>query len=493
MLKQIYLSLLVICINCFMAQAQEIIASEKMQIKEFESTITIPLVDNANNLHILAISSNILTDKNLIHIKYDSSSDNIGYQKIGNPPEHTVKEVVGHRVTTDNNIELFFHRKGISEFTVYTIGGEQATARLVNMKLKKEKVVQYISDHNEFSMLTVQRNSSILNLYTFNGESFEVLKFDLTNDRFYDDDSKRVPLSELFTNLNTTTIIPDLPNKIMTYGKKVKIYPKKDTITITFNNNKNGTRIVHLDRRNGNATTDFIPLPTQKFADNISLSLKTNAFILDNTIYSLVFSKSLMVLDITDLSNKQSINQLEFSPDEEITFLSSKTSELPIGPISITSSNTKEKTKDAKVFFRNLKSSYFTGIYAEYAGEDIVIKIGGYTPPTSTGTGAFIPGSSTASMDSFGNVSISSMPPMYMGNVGYSVISGEFEKHLLLSSNTYQILNNDLYEGIYDRVDEFSKNTKTVQFETVVNSGNNYLYGYYDKKEETFYIVKFKK
>ena len=33
MLKQIYLSLLVICINCFMAQAQEIIASEKIGSK----------------------------------------------------------------------------------------------------------------------------------------------------------------------------------------------------------------------------------------------------------------------------------------------------------------------------------------------------------------------------------------------------------------------------------------------------------------------------
>ncbi|MEO2053273.1 MAG: hypothetical protein ABGX00_16070 [Allomuricauda sp.] len=493
MFKNIILSLLVIFLNIYMTQAQETIASEKMQIKEYESTFTIPLLDHEDNMHILAISSNILTDKNLIHIKYDSSSGSIKHQKIGNPPEHTVKEVVGHRVTTDNNIELFFHKKGINEFTVYSVGDEPAKARLVNLKLKKEKVVQYISDQNEFIMLTVQRNSSILNLYTFNGESFEVQKFDLTNERFYDDESKRVPLSELFAGITTTTIIPDLPNNAMTYGKKIKIYPNKEIITITFNNNKNGTRIVHLNRSNGNAATDFVPLPTQKFADNISLSLKTNAYILDNTIYSLVFSKSLMVLDITDLASKQSINQLEFSPDEEITFLSSKTSEVPIGPVSITSSTTKEKTKDAKVFFRNLKASYYTGLYAENAGEDIVIKIGGYTPPSSGGPGFFMPGTSTASMDGNGNVSISSTPPMYMGNSGFSRSSGELEKHLLLSSNTYQIISKDYYENIYDRVDEFNKDTKTVQFETVVNTGSEYLYGYYDEKEETFYIVKFKK
>ncbi|MER3319184.1 MAG: hypothetical protein RIB79_12910 [Allomuricauda sp.] len=494
MLKQIFLPLLIICINFDTSISQELVASAPMQIKEYESTITIPALDMEKSLHILAISSNILTDNNLLHLKYDPNLGKISYHELSKPSEHTTKDVVGHMVTSENNIELFFHRKGKDEFTILTVSGEQTTnSRTVHFKLKKEKVVQYISENNEFLMLTVQRNSSILNLYEYNGDIFEARKFDLTDERFYDEDSKRVPLSELFNNHNTATISPDLPNKAITFGKKVKIFPNKDIITITLNNNKNATRIIHLDKTKGVATTDYAPLPTQKFADNISLSLKTNAFILGKKIYSLVFSRNLMVVDITDLVNKESVNQFEFSPDDEMTFKSSLSSVLPIGPVSIANSNTKVKTKDAKVFFRNLKASYHTGIYAENVEHDIVVKIGGYTPPSSRGSGVFIPGTTTASMDNSGNVSISSMPPMYMGSMGFSGISGGFEKHLLLDSDTYQILSKGFYEDIFERVKKFNKDTKTVQFESVVNFGDYYLYGFFDKKEKTYSIVKFEK
>ncbi|BFP40721.1 hypothetical protein FGF1_15660 [Flavobacteriaceae bacterium GF1] len=491
MVKHLCALTIALLLGMYHSFAQEEIASAKMKLKEFESTVVFPQVDHNKNVHIFAISKSI-TDQNIIHIKYDSAIREMNLNTYQKPDDLSFKQAVGIAVDTENTISLYFHKKAKGKFNRVSID-ENGTFKnhSFDLKIKKEKVVQYMSDNNQFMMLTVNRNQSILNLYKFNGNDPQKTSFDLNKERFYSKDSKIVPLSDVLYAGNVATITGELSNKAIQYGKSIKIYPSKNTITISLNNNKNGTRIISLDQQKGTAKADYAPIPTREFAEGVESSLRTNSFISENKIYSLIVSKKLLVIDIKDLESKKVLKVLKLDPNQGINFKSTKLLISPVGPASIETSKTKEKTKDAKAFFRSLKYATFSGLYVQSTRERILLKIGGYTPPSSSAGGGMLmsPGSVSASSDAFGNVSIASTPPMYFGgNPSFSTSSYGFDKYLLLNSENYGVLNEETYEDIYDKLDKYKK--KSNRLVAFVKYGDFFLHGSYNKKEGTYKLVK---
>jgi len=101
--------------------AQEELASKTMQIKEFNSTVILPVLDNEKNVHIFAISDNILTDKNIIHIKYNSETKKISQKTYFKPTDISFKESVGLAVDSTNTISIYFHSKGKGLYKIIKI------------------------------------------------------------------------------------------------------------------------------------------------------------------------------------------------------------------------------------------------------------------------------------------------------------------------------------------------------------------------------------
>lgn len=472
--------------------AQEELASKSMQIKEFNSTVILPVLDNDKNVHIFSISDNILTDKNIIHIKYNSETKKISQKVYVKPTDISFKESVGLAVDSTNTISIYFHNKGKGEFHRLFIGKNGILEhQKFSLKTKKEKIVQYISENNQFMMLTVTRNQSILNLYEFDRNIHEKKSFDLNNERFYSKDTKIVPLSDILGKGYLSTISNELSNKARDFGNRLKIYPMKNKIIIALNNHNNGTRIIHLDRQNNKAKVDYVPISKLEFADIMGTSIRTNSFIYKDKIFSLIFSTKLLVIDIKNLENKEILKILKFSPDQEIHFKSTKKSTLPIGPLSLKTTKIKHKTKNAKVFFRNLKYASFAGLYVEQHQENILLKIGGYSPPSNSSMGPTLisPGSTSTSADAFRNVSITSSAPIYSSGNGYSGSHG-FEKNILLNSENCDFLSEASYEDIYHQIDELKKDEKGIQLETLLKYDDFFIYGYYNKKNDLYKIIK---
>ena len=472
---------------------QEILALNSMQVEEYDTTDILPLTDGDGNIHMFAISENPMVDDNILHLKYNSASGEITNKSYPKPENKDSKEAVGISLDSQNTVHIYLHSKGKGIFHVISIDKDgDYKHREIELKTKKEKIVQYISYDNEFFVLTVNRRESVINLYEFEGDSYSKHPFDLNNERFYSKESKVVPLSNLFVDLNTSTISSELDSQAIEFGRRIKIYPLKDKITITLNSNDNGTRIIHLDRQTKTATTDYIPMPTSEFAHGAEISIKTNSFIHKDNIYSLIVSNKLLVIDIKRLADKEVLKVFKFDPDQKVTIERSKSTTIPIGPISIDSDNTKQKTKSAKSFFRSLKNAMYYGLFVEQKGSEILVKIGGFTPPSgSSAPIMFQPGTASASMDANGNVSVTSSAPTptTMGTGFNSFVYG-FEKYMLIDAENYDLLGEAIYEDIFDKVETLGNEKKDIELETILKYDDYYIYGSYNKRTEMYQLLK---
>ena len=474
--------------------AQEILALNSMQVEEYETTDILPLTDADGNIHMFAISENPMIDENILHLKCDLATGEITNKSYPKPKNKDSKEAVGISLDSQNTVHIYLHSKGKGIFHVISIGKDgDYKHREIELKTKKEKVVKYISYDNEFFMLTVNRRESVINIYEFEGDNYSKNSFDLNSERFYSKESKIVPLANLFADLYSSTISNELNSEALDFGSRIKIYPLKDKITISLNSNDNGTRIIHLNRQSKTATTDYIPMPTSEFAQGPETSIKTNSFIHKDNIYSLIVSNKLLVIDIKRMSDKEVLKVFKFDPDQKVSLELSKSTTIPIGPISIENDKTKQKTKSAKSFFRKLKGAMYYGLFVEQKGSEILVKIGGFTPPSASSgpVMGFQPGSVNANMDANGNVSIaSSAPTPAFQGTGFSSFVYGFEKYMLIDAENYELLGEAIYEDIYDKVETLGNEKKDTELETILKYDDYYIYGSYNKRTEMYQLLK---
>ncbi|MEM1257128.1 MAG: hypothetical protein AAGH81_01275 [Bacteroidota bacterium] len=482
---------LFLCFHCVGSLlAQEELASAEMKVKEYASTVVLPIIDKNKNIHIFGISDNAPSNKDVAHITYSTETTALTQTYYEKPKDVPFKQAVGIDVDASNTINIYFHNKGKGEFHSMVLDQEGNLGhQSFELKTKKEKVIQYLSVDNAFLMLTVSRNQSVLNLYEITGNTYEKTTFDLSGERFYSKDSKLVTLSDILGKASISSVTSELSNRAKDFGERIKIYPQKGTIIITLNNNDNGTRIITLDRQSNTASADYIPMPTKEFAEGAESSIKTNSFLFEDKIFSLIVSTKLLVIDIKNRDSKEVLKVLKFSPDQKISLVQSRSSVLPIGPISIATNNTKQKEKNAKKFFRDMKYAIYSGLFVQPFDAGLLMKIGGHTPPTSAVSTMGGPGTLSAGTDAFGNVTIASTAPVGTSSTGYSTSYG-FETFTLLDSNSYDAMDNGTYPDIYDKANALTEDQKGIQLETLLKYEDYFIYGFYNKKEDRYRLVK---
>ena len=445
--------------------AQEELASDTMKIEVYDPPDIFPISDEKGDVHIFAISENVLADDNIQHIKYGSATGKLTRMSYPKPDNQPTRKAVGISLDSSNTFTIYFHSKGKGKFNTINIDKNgDYEYREFELKTKKEEIVQYMNLDNEFIMLTANRKESVLNLYEFHGNTYSKQSFDLNAERFYSKESKIVPLSDILIANYASIIINELNSKALDFGRIIKIYPSKDKITIALNNNDNGTRIIHLNRNSETATLDYIPMPTNEFAHGAETSIKTNSFIHKDNIYSLIVSNKLLVIDIKSLADKEVLKVFKFDPDQQLSIERTKSTTIPIGPVALVKTNTKERTKSAKAFFRGLKSSIFYGLFIEQYGSEILVKVGGYSPANST----------TSAMDSQ-NVPV--------GPRG-------FTKYMLIDGENYELVGEAIYEDIYDKIEMLNAEEYGNQIKALLKFENHYIYGVYNKKNDTYKLVK---
>jgi len=467
---------------------QEKIISSPLNLKEFQSTTNVSVVDLKNSIHIFFISDNILDNSSISEIIYNPEQNTLLQKQHEKPVAISFKDISGVEVNSDNTISLFFHSKGKGQFTRIIIDDNRAAkADTFELKLKKEKVIQYMSYENTFSMLTVQRNSSTINHYAFNGSSYEKKTFDFNNERFFDKENKLTNLDDLLSRNRLTTLIKDVHNQPITYGKYAKIYPKENGLTITLNHRAAGTRTLHIDLANGKGTTDYFNIPTASFS--ASEGIKANSYLTnDGKIFSIITSKSKMIISVTGIKSKEVINEFSLSSEEEMPF---KITRLIDSDKIRSIVNKKDKIKESKKFLKSLVNSVYVGLAAYQNNNTLSISVGGYSQPQS-GFSVTPGGPSSTINTSQGPVTIGGYPPMMTFNPGNEGYTG-FDRKLVMDATTFEIINKKPSSTIHDQVQKFVANLKRPGLQSLIRYKDGYVLGYYTKKDKVYHLTKFEK
>ncbi|NJB71760.1 hypothetical protein GGR42_002222 [Saonia flava] len=484
------ITLLMFCLYLNPLLAQEEIAASSMELKEFKSTISIPIVDNEQNIHIFSVSKNILIDQEITHIKYNPTTNTIIKKEYPTPSTITLKYITGIEVDSDNNINLYFHNKAKGEFNSIGINNEgKLEYNTFKLPLKKEKVIHYVSHKNNFKMLTVKRNGSVIHVYSFKGNSYEKNSFDFSQDRFYDKETKLTTLDDIISTSSLESISQEMPSQASTYSSRRKFYNLKDKIIITLNHHKNGTRILNLDLNKNVGKTDYIALPRTHFkAEDWT---KSNSYIFEGNLYSIITSNKLMVINIKNIETKETIKEFIYKGDEELAFQLSKTLGSVLVVVSTTINSSKTKIKKAKTFFKRFIMSTYSGIGAFKKGNHLILSIGGYVPPSGGGYMTFGGASSSTIAGPNGPITITNGASSFIGNSSGPVSSSGFEKLLVLDSDNYEVIENESENNIYEDVDSFSEKIKGLQLKSLFKYKDYYVFGYFNKKEKTYHLVKF--
>lgn len=476
--------------------SQQELISSAMQLKEFESTTILPVVDKKDNIHLFSISKSILDESIINEIVYNPTTNTLLRKKHSKPDAISLKDISGLEITDNNLIGIYFHSKGKGIFNRITIGSEKGSIhQTFELKLKKEKVIQYISHKGKFTMLTVQRNGSTINCYSFDGVSYDKKSFDFNGERFYDKENKLTNLDQILNKNFMSTITTKTYNEPMRYSRYTKVFPDDNGFTITLNHRKNGTRTLYLDLKNNLRTADYYNIPTAGFSSGDRL--KANSFLHQDILYSMITSKSEMVITLNKWNTKEKLKEFRFNSDDEQAFTlteildgEDKSSQMVNADRQQAESSRSKKEMSMKKFLKLLINTPFSGLSASSEADAILLAVGGFMPPQQSSAPMMMHGAPSIINTPAGMISIQNFTPPIAIN-GFKFGAFSYERKLLLSKNNLELSPKKPTISAQDKISYYLGNLKRVGLETSFQYHDDFMLGYYDKKEKTYHLVQF--
>lgn len=462
--------------------AQKELVSSVMDLKEYESTQTLPIIDRNNNIQLFIYSKSSLYRTGITQITFDNNSRKLTQRVYDKPEELALKDVIGFHIDKLNTISLYYlDKKNIIRIVTNKNGALKKDS--FDLNLNKEKIVQYISFENDFYLLTVQRNSSVINHYAVKGNNLVKKSFDFEDKKFFDKDNKITKLSKLLSFKSIGTILDSIDYRPSVYAKYTKIYPKKNELIITLDQQVGGTRVISLNLLNSGGTVDFYPISTTGF--RTTDYPKSNTYLKGDLLVSLISSKSKLNFKVTNFESKEKLFENSFTEENGADF---ETSILGLNE-SQKNFSEKEKIKRFKKFIKSLANPFYVGVSMNKIKEKVVLSFGGYSSLPSNG-GGFSVGTRSRINTSQGEVAVAGAPAIFNsfgGNNGYS----GFDRKIVLNEDDFQLSEGSIFRDInYDLLTFKNKLEKSGLY-TSFKYGNNYVFGYFSKKDKVYHLMKF--
>ncbi|MBQ4818964.1 hypothetical protein [Aquimarina sp. MMG016] len=405
--------------------------------------------------------------------------------------------ILGYNVT-DKNYSLFFSNTKSTKFGVQIFDFKNNTSKPIELdfKLKKEKYVESINYKNKIHLITITKNSSDLNIYTFDEEfnpQKEVIslkRLELTNHNSKLISTYKVLLNTkdpLSTFIDITKIETQNPNVIETTSKENKLYQFDNQIVFSFDYNYRETKLCNINLD----TFEPIFKTYNKPGKSEEGYKKSNSYIFDNKLFQIASSSQKMKFSILDLNTEKVIKEYAITKEDSITFKNSPILQEGGGMFpAFTQNRVREMEKTAK-YLRKISSADL-GISVYKTGKVYNVILGG-TKETQSG-GTFTPsfGPSFGISGTMGDFSTAwvSFNPTFYGYSNYSntkstYINCRFDKN-------FEHLKGTIQKNIYDMVDYFEETLDDPLAINIFLHQNKIHYGYYDIDDSQYKLFKFK-
>lgn len=368
----------------------------------------------------------------------------------------------------NDTFTLFFSNGSESKYSALQTDFELHDFKIIEdlgISNKNERVIAYTEAKSQVHMLTVFKNSSVVNLKSLASDgSIKTTSYDLSAEKFETDNG--LPLtfeSLLFAKKSENpfqTINTDIPNSLEQTSAVTKIYQQKDHIKLTNNTYKKHTYII--DFNYGTETYSYNRIENPNF-DKKHKKSNANSFLIDHWFFDTYSTTDGITLNVYDKDSLQLKKTFSVIPGDSIAFKNS-----PIIHDDGISNTTRDFEKTAR-FVRRVNSSNIA-VAVHPFGDQYVLTLG--------------------ATQNKPNFQLMVMGAVLGGAVGAMLFSAfdaygrtESTRITCLFDKDFNHVTGAVPPHSFDTINTFTKENKLdkMPVQTIFKRGDSYVWGYYHK------------
>ncbi|MFC2137233.1 hypothetical protein ACFLTE_03560, partial [Bacteroidota bacterium] len=412
-------------------------------------------------------------------------------------PEY--QKLLGYSIK-ENNHYLFFSNEKRNEFYCKSINivNKSSVDKPIEIDLENEQFVESIDYNNQFYLITINKLSSIINIYVFDGDKISnVEQVDLSDYKF--SNNRASTLHEVLSKnaspfqnpINIFKIDCNNPYSLDVAAKENKIYSNRGNIFITLDNNIETTKLITIDLSNFMSNVKIFN--QSRSICNDAIIVKTNSYISNNNIYQLSGCKQGISISISNHKTDSLIKEFNLSKKERKIFKNAPA--IQDGGTTYITQGSKRTMQNTKKILRKITASDI-GLAVNQLENRQELIIGGYKEiPGGLGGGGMVmtsPGSTFSTPT--GNVTT---PPTYEYDpnlYGHSKNPRIRTIYFKAQYNNYgdQQIEINTSINVYDKIKAYSKKMeRDITSESIFKIGDYYVFGYYHISDKKYYLRKF--
>lgn len=443
--------------------------TEIFQIVENEkNSVTFFLTDKKNCKSIRLNENFEINDSLSTQIPSKNFNEIVGYSSKGN--------IYFTYWSSSNNKEIFSQ--------CYDFDTKQVTSKSFDLVYEKERVLKKITVNNDFYIITVLKNTSILNFYKFNDGNLVKKTVDLTNNKFLNSENRLVKLWDVFNegfmyepSFMPQTISNESPPSLVFSSPKRKVYTSGNKIIFSSDISTTFTQLLTINLDDFTGETKTFNQPFLKSSGEYNVEDSNSFFINENLIQSKLNPEK-MIISIKKLDGSE-IKKFEIISDSPIDF---KNSEIIQENGSVKNTRILDNSNQ---LLRKIFNQYPSLSCYNYNNKNY-FTIGSVSPPSQNAevTGAMIGGLTGAiiGMAISSNYSVNNLNSYNGRKIVY--INCLFDEN-------FNHINGDLKKLAFDELRAFYEKNNELTSKTIFKIKSNLYFGGYNKEEKSYMLYKF--
>ncbi|MTH17989.1 hypothetical protein [Flavobacterium sp. LC2016-01] len=455
-MKQIYLLLAVFYNTVLLSQT--VLTSYPLNFsKELKSAQILTAANHATN-EVFVFAR---TDKELTILKYNSAL--FLKDKFTFSPEYTEDTLlIGYSFSEDGNPTLYWSSGDGSIITIikYYFEDKRSKALMFLFPTKTQTLRAEYENNNSFYMLAESKSQSKLILYIFKNGLVEQKELDFSRFNFQNNNATNLNFRQILKENQIEKMEPNEYNSIYKASSKLKVYPLKDRIILTLDNNIKNTQLFDIDLSTLEIKEKYFPQPLGKKAPKTS-----NSFFRDNKLFQINTNEEQLLFEIKDYNSDQVMKHFDVAKNDTIRFKNS--------PFQFQKNNSKPRQLKNTASFLKQLSNGTVGLSVFNNQQNIFITIAG-----------------VAKKAIFDPYEISNPENIFYGNNPSSFYSTSVFFESIWDKN-FNITTSEQEPLATDKIYYFIDKNQKIRMQSILKFKDYFVLGYYDLKTKQYVLRKF--
>lgn len=314
--------ILVFLLSTKLAFSQELVNSIDINLSKIKNFYQIEDSNNNCSVFILKNKENIEFIKTDDKFNLLSRFEDTNNQKLG--------DYIGSSIANDSYFTYWKKSNKVIEVNAINFTNKTVLKSEIKYPLdSSEKIISSFTNNNLLYIISVTKNSSLVNVHTISNNNLEKRTVDCTKFSFLNSTNQKINFWDFLNEGNGTVYTHDFQsffldklnfNSVHATEKK-KIYIDNNKIIFSSDNNDNFSQFLTISLSDFSASCKIISKQDEN-ATNSFLSTETNSFLVDDKIFIAKFSNDIISIIIKNFEN-QTLKSFSITENEGNEFINS--------------------------------------------------------------------------------------------------------------------------------------------------------------------------